>query len=199
MYGSYSYVNFNICGTDINDATIIANSFNDYFVSIGSKLADEIDKSNLSDPLCNITVVNDSMSIPYISEAEVISVITSLKNSSAGCDDVPASIAKQLSNSYIKPLTYLINKSICKGIFPSELKVAEVIPIFKSGPTTEISYYRPISIISYFSKFFEKVLYNHLINFIDKHNILYKFQFGFRKGHSTQQALITLVHKIPKA
>ena len=43
------------------------------------------------------------------------------------------------------------------------------------------------------------MLYNQLINFIDKHNIVYKFQFGFRKGHSTQQALITLVHKLTKA
>ena len=90
--------------------------------------------SNLSDTLSNVTMVNDSMLIPYITEAEVVSVIKSLKNSSAGYDVVPASIAKLLINSYIKPLTYLINKSIVKGIFPSELKVAKVIPIFKSGP-----------------------------------------------------------------
>ena len=146
-------------------------------MSIESKLADEIDKSNLSDPLFNATMVNGPMTIPYITEAEVISFIKSLKNSSTGYDDVPASIAKQLINSYIKSLTDLINKSIVKGIFPSELKVAKVIPIFKSGPTTELSNYRPISILSYFSKIFEKVLYNHLIDFIDKLNILYRFQF----------------------
>ena len=94
-------------------------------------------------------MVNGSMSIPYITEAEVISVIKSLKNSSAGYDDVPASIAQKLIISYIKSLTYLINKSIAKGIFPSELKIAKVIPIFKSGPTTEISNYRPISFHSF--------------------------------------------------
>ena len=53
------------------------------------------DKSNLSDTLSNVKIVNDSMSIPYITEAEVISVIKSLKNSSAGYDDVPASIIYQ--------------------------------------------------------------------------------------------------------
>ena len=55
----------------------------------------------------------------------------SLKNSSAGYDGIPASIAKQLINSYIKPLSYLINKSISDGIFPTELKLAKVIPVFK--------------------------------------------------------------------
>ena len=144
-------------------------------------------------------MINDSITIPYVNESEIISDTKSLKNSSAGYDGIPASIAKQLINSYIKPLSYLINKSISDGIFPTELILAKVIPVFKSGPSTEISNYRPISVLSFFSKIFEKVLYNHLINFIDKHNILYKFQFGFRKGHSTQQALITLVHKLTKA
>ena len=106
---------------------------------------------------------------------------------------------KKTVNSYIKPLSYLINKSISDGIFPTELKLAKVIPVFKSGPSTEISNHRPISVLSFFSKIFEDVLYNYLVNFIDKHNILYKFQFGFRKGYSTQQALITLVHKLTKA
>ena len=190
---------FNIKGKTVNDASIIANSFNDYFVSVGPTLADKIEISDLSDPLSNVQMINDSITIPYVNESEIISVIKSLKNSSAGYDGIPASIAKQLINSYIKPLSYLINKSISGGIFPTELKLAKVIPVFKSGPSTEISNYRPISVLSFFSKIFEKVLYNHLIIFIDKHNILYKFQFGFRKGHSTQQALITLVHKLTKA
>ena len=86
--------------------------------------------------------------------------------------------------------------SINKGIFPDELKIAKVIPIYKFGDNTSIENYRPISVLSVFSKVFEKIMYNHLINFINKHNILYKYQFGFRKRHSTNQAIITLVDKI---
>ena len=144
-------------------------------------------------------MINDSITISYVNESEIISVIKSLNKSSAGYDGIPASIAMQLINSYVKPLSYLINKSISDGIFPTQIKLAKVIPIFKSGPSTEISNYRPISVLSFFSNIFEKVLCNHLINFIEKHNILYKFQFGFRKRHSTQQAPITLVHKLTKA
>ena len=106
---------------------------------------------------------------------------------------------KQNIHALIKPLTYLINCSINKGIFPDELKIAKVIPIYKSGDKTSIENYRPISVLSVFSKTFEKIMYNHLINFINKHNILYKYQFGFRQRHSTNHAIITLVDKISTA
>ena len=110
-----------------------------------------------------------SMFIPYISEYEIIYLIKSLKNSSAGYDNIPASIAKQCNiQHYIKPLIYLINSSFECGIFPNELKLAKVIPIFKNRDKQEMSNYRPISILSFFSKIFEKTISNHLINFIDK-------------------------------
>ena len=85
------------------------------------------------------------------------------------------------------------------GTFPEELKLAKVIPIFKSGDKQDISNYRPISILSFFSKVFEKTMYNHLINFIDANKILYKYQFGFRKSHSTNHAIISLAEKVSNA
>lgn len=99
---------------------------------------------------------------------------------------------------YIKPLTFLINSSLKQGIFPDDLKLAKVLPIYKSGSTTTLSNYRPISVLNYFSKIFEKVVYNKVINFLDEYNILVDNQFGFRQGHSTHHALITLVDKITK-
>ena len=74
-----------------------------------------------------------------------------------------------------------------------------MIPIFKNGDNQDISNYRPISILSFFSKIFEKTMYNHLINFIDKNKILYKYQFGFRKLHSKNHAIISLVEKVNNA
>ena len=146
--------------------------------------------------------VNDilnSISIPTITESEVTDILLSLKNSSAGYDEIPAHILKQNTILYIKPLTHLVNSSINKGIFPDELKIAKVIPIFKSGNKESIENYRPISILSVFTKVFEKVMYKHLINFVDKNDILYKYQFGFRRQHSTNHAVITLVEKITNA
>ena len=83
--------------------------------------------------------------------------------------------------------------------FPDKLKIAEVIPIFKTENPNFIVNYRPISLLSNFSKFFEKVIYNRLVEFADKHDILYRCQFGFRKNYSTSHALIYLVNKIASA
>ena len=59
--------------------------------------------------------------------------------------------------------------------------------------------YRPISVLPYFSKIYERVIYNHLMQYINSNDILYDKQFGFRKGHSTSHAIITLVEKVSKA
>ena len=71
-----------------------------------------------------------------------------------------------------------------------------LIPLFKSESTMDVLNYRPISLLSFFSKIFEKLVYNHVVNLMNKHNLLYKLQFGFRKEHSTQHALITLIDNI---
>ena len=112
--------------------------------------------------------------------------INSLKNASAGWDQIPTFIAKRSIQHYLKPLTYLINKSIHQGIFPDELKVAKVFPAYKSGDKTNISV-------------FEKIVYNHVIDFIDTNNLLSKQQFGFRKNYNTNHAVITLIYRISAA
>ena len=61
------------------------------------------------------------------------------------------------------------------------------------------SNYRPVSVLPLFSKILESLMYTRLLSFINKHNLLYKFQFGFRKGHSPNLALICLVDRITAA
>ena len=79
-------------------------------------------------------------------------------------------------------------------MFPSKLNLSRVVPLLKSGDSNQISNYRPISILS-FSKIFEIIMYNHIVDFMDSNCSIYKYQFGFRQRHSTQQAIITLVEK----
>ena len=71
-----------------------------------------------------------------------------------------------------------------------------MVPIFTSGDSSKITNYRPISVLSFFSKVIERVMYNHITDFIDSLNVLYKYKSGFRHKHSTQQAIIALVNKI---
>ena len=95
-------------------------------------------------------------------------------------------------------LSQIINISIKTGNYPDQLKIAKVIPIYKKGSSSDPSNYRPISILSNINKIFEKILHKRLFKYLNKFNILYKYQFGFRKGHSTTQALIELTDNIKK-
>ena len=191
---THNSTKFTIKGNPSFDKSVISKSFNNYYTHVGPQPAQKI--QGHINPLNYLNTTMKSMFIPYISEYEIIK---SLKNSSAGYDNIPASIAKQYIQHYIKPLTYLINSSFECGIFSNELKLAKVIPIFKNGDKKDISSYRLISILSFFSKIFEKAMYKHLINFIDKNKILYKYQFGFRKLHSRNHAIISLVEKVNNA
>lgn len=85
------------------------------------------------------------------------------------------------------------------GNIPDELKIAKVVPIHKKGDVNKFSNYRPVSVLPAFSKIIEKLVYTHIKYFLDKHNILYAYQFGFRKNMSTSMALNTLVHKFHDA
>ena len=188
---------FNINNQEVIDCNRMATEFNTHFVETGPKLSEKIDSS--VNPLKYVKCNKTHIKLPYISEDEISRTINSLKNASAGWDNIPTFVVKKVSKHIIRPLTDLINKSIEQGIFPDELKVAKVFPIYKSGDKKCISNYRPISVLSFFSKVFEKVMYNHLIDFIDENNILSKHQFGFRKNHSTNHAVIALVDKISTA
>ena len=86
-------------------------------------------------------------------------VCQTIKNASAGWNQIPTFMVKG-SLQYFK--THLINKSIHQGIFPDDLKVAKVIPVYKFGNKSNISNYRPISGLSFFSKVFEKVMYIYI-------------------------------------
>ena len=83
-----------------------------------------------------------------------------------------------------------------KGIFPDQLKIAKVTPIFKQGEGYLVSNYRPISVLSCFSKILERVMYNRLYSFLINNNILYNKQFGFQKEHSTEHAILQLTNQI---
>ena len=79
-----------------------------------------------------------------------------------------------------EPLKYFFNPSIVKVIFPDDLKIAKVTPIYKAGNSSNISNYRPISVLPCFSKMIERIMYNCLQKYLKDQNILYDKQFGFR-------------------
>ena len=86
--------------------------------------------------------------------------------------------------------------SLSEGIFPKLNKEASVCPIYKKDDKEKCANYRPISLLPNLSKLFEKVMYARLEHFLKTSDILYKFQFGFRKEHSTNHALLSIVEEI---
>ena len=104
-----------------------------------------------------INSVEHSIVITDISYTEVTQVISTLKNSSAGWDQLTTLKAKDCVNGNIELLTYLINTSFTEGIFPIELNLARVVPIFRTGNQTELTNYRSISVLSFFSKVLRKL------------------------------------------
>ena len=144
--------------------------------------------------------VVESLFFSPITISDIINIVSKFDvNKSAGYDDINIRIVKSAIFAIVNPLCNIFNFSLEKGIFPSALKIAKVIPVYKTGNKTLVNNYRPVSILSIFSKLFEKLVYDKLICFIDKHNILYNKQFGFRKGYSTTHALIDFTDKLAKA
>ena len=110
--------------------------------------------------------------------------------------DIPNYLIKIASNLLSTPLTNLFNESIESGIVPDIFKISKVTPVFKTGAVTDPGNYRPIAVLSPFAKILERLVYNQLSHFLEKENILFKHQFGFRKNYSTEQAILELTDNL---
>ena len=128
---------------------------------------------------------------------EVSDVINALKSGkSIGPNSIPIKLLKLISPYISSPLSQIINESFQSGIFPEKMQHAKIIPLFKKGCPETVSNYRPISVLSVFSKITENLMYKRLYHFLNVHEILYNLQFGFRASHSISHALVSLTESI---
>ena len=112
---------------------------------------------------------------------------------STGIDDVSFNIIRKCFVVLCQHFIYLLQLSLDNGVFPDDLKIAKVTPIYKAGDSSDISNYRPISVLPCFSKILERLMYNRLYRYLKENNILYEKQFGFQSGYSTNDAIVQLV------
>ena len=184
----------------ISDSYQIAQEFNKYFCSIGEKLAENFENTSPNHLTYLRNKVESSFFFHKINENELEREINKLDNKkSSGFDDISVKFLKVCKPVIIKPLVQIFNKSVLTGEYPDELKIAKVIPLFKSGEKALMNNYRPISLLSIINKLFEKLIYKRLRKFLIKYNVLYNYQFGFRPGYSTDMALIEIVDNIKTA
>ena len=178
-------------GRTLTDPMEIADRFCKYFTNIGPNLAKSIPKVNPSFRSYLGDNIRSSINLKPTTTSELESICDMFASKKVpSYDSIPMHVIKYSFHLISAPLADIINLSLLKGIFPDKLKIAKIIPIFKAEDPNFFVNYRPISLLSNFSKFFEKVMYNRLVEFAEKHDILYRCQFGFRKNPSTLHALI---------
>lgn len=184
-------------GALTSDPVVIANLFNKFFVNVSHDITKNIPRTRKS-PLDFVHNRNcDSFFIAPSVPSEISDIINLLKpGKSLGPNSIPVKLLKHLCPLISLPLSQIINESFQSGIFPDKMKLAKVIPLFKKGCSVTASNYRPISLLSVFSKITEKVMYKRLYDFLEKHSILYSFQFGFRESHSINHALVSMTETI---
>ena len=110
-------------------------------------------------------------------------------NKSHGLYSCAVRVLKVSSNILFQPLAQIMNISVITGQYPSKLKHAKIVPIFKDGDETDPGDYRPISLLSLFSRLFEKVMFNRLESYLELNEFLCNGQYGFRETMSTQLQL----------
>jgi hypothetical protein len=183
----------------VNDAIVtdpieIATVLNKHFIVPKPESADMPD-------LTHIERNNNLFFLSPTTPPEIYSTIMSLSSTkAAGEDEVPCYLLKTVAEFIAIPLCDVINASFEQGVYPSKLKIAKIIPLFKNkGNKEDPNQYRPIAILPSFSKVFGKIFSKRLISFFDQNNLFYEHQHGFRKKKGTSTALFDLVTRIFEA
>ena len=172
-----------------------------FFVNVGPDLAKKInvpDNIDVTDYLKKSQV--NSLFLKPTTEEEILDIVKKSEDkNSTDSDDLSMLTLKKVFLSICSPFTNICNKSLSNGVFPNNMKIAKVIPLFKSGENDIFTNYRPVSLLSQFSKILEKLVDRRLDSFFDKHKILVEQQYGFRKARSTSMAITQLIEDITNA
>ena len=206
----------------ITDNAKIADIINDYFINITKEL-------NIPPPIPNIkeqrvdtgidpidliihvyrehpSIIKIRHKVDHTSKFSFIKIeqeqlekeilVLNIKKA-AGYDHISPKILKEAVNTVKAPLSNIFNTNLENCVFPSELKYSNVTPVFKKDDNINKENYRPISILPVISKIFERLMFQQMSSFVD--NVISPYLCGFRKGYSTQHALLLLMNKINKS
>ena len=182
-----------INGIQVEDKQQMCNSFNQYFSSVFTT-------EQIPIPNCNkLKPEIPPLGQLKIEESEVLDAIKQLKrHTSPGPDMIYASILQDHAKTISKILATIFQQSIDTGQIPKDWKEANVTPIHKKGKTNHTANYRPISLTSIPCRLLERLIKNHIVRYLDCHNLINNSQFGFRKGRSCQLNLLAYLELVTK-
>jgi Notch-like protein len=195
-----------INNTMVNNSQEIAQTFNDYFSTAADAIIENIrnDNDGLNDNSSHSSYLinNINTTFPHIdwkhaSTYEISKIIESLKiTNSCGYDEIPIKIVKLSAPFIISPLTYICNKSLSTVAFLERLKYARIRLVYKKGDKHLIANYIPISLLTLFSKIFEKQIFARLHKHLLTNRAIAKEQYGFRSNSSTENAVYNIINEI---
>ena len=170
-------------------------------INVGPSLSSQLpncDNANPAKYICR--AFSSSFMFRAIHDYEGYDLIIDLKSSTSTKETlVERTCIKLACNHMYQALGKVYNQSLEQGIVPDSLKLSKVTSIDKGGDISDAANFRLISTFSAFAQILEKLAYKQLINYIEKYGILCQFQFGFRKGRSTEQAMAEITDKLKKA
>ena len=128
-----------------------------------------------------ITMNKESIFLTPTDQQKIHDIMLNTTNSAPGHDGISSKVINPIIETLLPPLTYITNLSFTVGVFPFELKIAQVLPLYKNNDPMLFNNYRPISILPFFSKLFERLMHNRLINFIENTICFTNTNLGFAK------------------
>ena len=190
-----------VANLEITDSTQIANEFGHYFANIGRNYAKKIPASKYppSSYLNRISRKEKSIYFAPCTRLEIKDIISNLPNkNSSGYDNISNKLLKDLCDTILEPLYIIFNQSLEMGIFPTNMKHGEVVPLYKNGSRKYLTNYRPITLLLTISKLLEKLVYKRVYQFLNNTNQIYSSQYGFCSSHSCENAITELISTVVK-
>lgn len=171
---------------------------NKYFSSVGYSSASKMPYpfKCFSEYLPQVNSPGSFFFNPVSSSEIQLEVMAIPQNKAHGLYSFPSYILRSVKHIISQSLSILLNKSIEHGIYPTKLKLAKVIPIYKNDDPSDPPNYRPISPLSVFNSIFEKMMYYCLKSFLEKKNIFNDSQYGFRENCSIEHAILDIINQI---
>jgi hypothetical protein len=184
------------------DPRAIAKRFNEFFTTAAINIVSELQPCEPTDRPPDSPPNNFSFSFSNdpVTLSEISDVIKSMEpKKTQDSDGLSVFLISKISQTLLSPLQHLISRSFLTGIVPKQLKIAKIIPIFKSGDAQSMDNYRPISLLNTFSKIYEKIACNRVTTYLETNSLLTDSQFGFRRNHSTVHPLTKFLNFLASA
>ena len=189
-------------GRLVTNAKKIATIMNEYFVAKVSLIRDGIGHIPNSFSKCIEIMRGKSckLDLNHVTVAEVNKILKSLKNSrSTSVDEMDSYCVKIAADIIDKPLHHIITLSILQQKFPTGWKYSKVIPLHKKNCQLDKKNYRPVAILSPFSKVLEKIIFKQLYNYFSRNSLFHPNLHGYRQHRSTQTALLQMYDRWARA